>query len=149
MLPSTEQPSSLIHVPLHPILDLLRRIAHEMVRLALHRPDSGVLKEEPVVSLVVFLRAADVADLVVFVVLVDQVLSDTAGLEHGDGPAAVEGVGNGGDAAIGVDLEEPRLLLRVFGYVEVDYFVRQAEEFKGDRDLDAIGCLVGVECDVR
>jgi hypothetical protein len=91
-----------------------------MVRLALHRPDSGVLKEEPAVGLVVFFCAADVADFVVFVVLVDQVLLDTAGLEQGDGPAAIEGVGDGGYATVGIDLEEPRLLLRVFGYVKVD-----------------------------
>ena len=47
------------------------------------------------------------------VIAVDEVLQDGTALENTDGLAVGEGVGQGGDAAVGVDLEKPRLLLGV------------------------------------
>ena len=44
------------------------------------------------------------------VVAVDQVLHDGAALKQADGRAVGEGVGQRGDAAVGVDLKEPGLL---------------------------------------
>jgi hypothetical protein len=50
---------------------------------------------------------------VVGIVALDEVLHDGARLEQVDGLAVGEGVGQGGNAAIGVDGEEPGLFLRV------------------------------------
>lgn len=55
------------------------------------------------------------------VVLLDEVLHDRAGFEEADRLAVGKGVGEGGDAPIGVDGEEKGLLLGVLGYVD---FVR-------------------------
>lgn len=70
---------------------MLRRIAGEVVRLALHRPHARVLIEQPVVDCVVLRGPLRVGDLVVLVVLLDEVLQDAAGFEEVDG-VAVEGV---------------------------------------------------------
>jgi hypothetical protein len=51
-----------------------------------------------------------VRHLVLRVVAVDQVLHDGAALKQADGRPVGEGVGQRGDAAVGVDLEEPGLL---------------------------------------
>ena len=63
-------------------------------------------------------------------------------------------VDNGGDAAVRVDLEEPRLLsprefrtrnavsvylLDVCRNVKLDHLVRDAEFFQGNGDFDAVG----------
>lgn len=79
----------------------------EVVRLALHGPDTGVLEVEPAVLFIVFAGALRVGDLVVFVVLFRQVGEDAAGFEEADLGSVSEGVGQGGDAAVGVDFEEP------------------------------------------
>lgn len=49
----------------------------------------------------------------VLVVPVDQVLQDGTALEYADLLAVGEGIRDGGNATIGVDLEEPRLLLLI------------------------------------
>ena len=135
----------LVDIPLDPIFDLLRRVAHEVVRLALHGPDAAVLEEEPVINLIMFLCTAGIAVLVPRVVFGGQVLQDGAGFEEADRAAAVEGVGQGRDAAVGVDLEEPGVFLRVGPDVDVDGFVGEAEQGEHDRDFDAVGGLVRVE----
>lgn len=64
-----------------------------MVRLALHRADAGILVEEPIVDFVGFAGPGGVRDAMRRgVVLLDQVLQDTAGLEEADLLAVGEGV---------------------------------------------------------
>jgi hypothetical protein len=54
-----------------------------------------------------------VRDLVVLVIAINKVLEDGTALEDADGLAVGELVSNGRNAAIGVDLEEPGLLLLI------------------------------------
>ncbi len=142
------QPSRLVDVPLHAIFDFLRRVADEMVCLALHGAQTRVLPEQPVVHLVVLARTFRVADFMVRVVLVGQVCEDAAGLEQADLLAIREGVCQGRDAAVGVDFQKPRLLLPVGRDVDVFGLVRDAELFERDGDFDPVGRGVGVECDI-
>lgn len=123
------QPPGLVDVPLHAVLDLLGRVAHEVVRLALHRPQPRVLEERPVHHLVVLARAPRETDLVLLlVVLVDQVLENAPGLEQPDLlPVGGERVGQGRNAPVRIDLQEPGLLLHVGRDVEVFDLVRQPE----------------------
>jgi hypothetical protein len=98
------QPPCLVGISLHAILDALWGIAHKVVGLALHGTQSSVLKEDPVVYLVVLACACRVGDLVLgLVILLDEVLEDTTGLEDADGLTIAEGVCDGRNAAIGVD----------------------------------------------
>jgi vesicle coat complex subunit len=60
-----------------------------------------------------------VADLVLGIVAINKVLHDASTLEQSDRLAIRERVGQGGDAAIGVDGEEPRFLLGTVGSVEL------------------------------
>lgn len=84
-----------------------------------------------------------IRDFVVFIVRLDEVLQDRAGLEHVEGSIREGGVGYGGDAAVGVDFEEPGLFLGVLGEgVGVD-FVGEGELFETDGGFDAVG---GVDC---
>ena len=79
----------------------------EMIGLTLHRTDPGVQKEEPVVDLIAFPRALRIADEMLGVVLLDEILHDTARFEEPDGLPVREGVRQGGYPAIRVDGEEP------------------------------------------
>ncbi len=142
------QPPCLVDIAIHAVLNPLRGVAHKVIGLALHRAQAGVLEEEPVGHLVVFTRARGKADTVVTVVLLDQILEDAAGLEDADRLAVGEGVGDGRDAPVRVDLEEPRLLLSVGRDVDVLNLVGQAELLERHRDLDPVGCGVRVESDV-
>jgi hypothetical protein len=60
-------------------------------------------------------RAFGEGDLVVWVVLRDEVLQDATGLKQTDLLAVAEGVRQGGDAAVGVDLEKPAATRGQFG----------------------------------
>ena len=114
------QPPRFVLVAGDAVGDLLGGVSVEVVRLPLHGADAGVEEEEPVVHLVGLARAGGVADLVGgAVVLFDEVLHDGAGFEEPDRGAVGEGVGQGGDAAVGVDGEEEGLFLGVLGYVDV------------------------------
>ena len=115
------KPPRLVLVPVDAILDLLRRVPREVVSLPLHGTQAAHLPEQPALRLVVLLAALRVRDLVVLVVALDEVLHDGAGLEERNGRAVLELVGKGGDAAVGVDFEEPRLFLDVFGDVDCGY----------------------------
>lgn len=65
----------------------------------------------------------------VLVVRLDEILEDRAGLEDVQRTAGEGGVGDGGNAPVGVDFEEPGLLLGVLGEgVGVD-FVREGKLF--------------------
>lgn len=113
------QAARFVLVPRDAVFDLLGRVAEEVVRLPLHGADAGVQEEEPVVDFVALARAGRVADFVTdAVVLLDEVLHDGARFEEADRLTVGKGVGEGGDAAVGVDGEEEGLLLRVLGYVD-------------------------------
>lgn len=101
------QSAGLIHVAVDTVLDLLWCITGEVVCLALHGANTGILEEEPVGHLVVFTGALGEGNLVVGVVLLHQILQDAAGLEQADRLAVGELVCQGWDTAIGVDLEKP------------------------------------------
>lgn len=90
-----------------------------LTSLSLHWAYPGVLKEEPIVHLIVLSCAGSVADLVILVVARDQILHDGARLEEIDRLAVGEGVRQGGDASIGIHGEEPRLLLGVFADINL------------------------------
>ena len=110
------QASCLILITIYTIRDLLRCVAEEVIRLTLHGPNTGILKQEPIVHLVALARAGRVADFVLdVVILLDEVLHYGAGFEEADCAAIGEGVGEGGDAAVGVDTEEEGLFLGVLG----------------------------------
>ena len=115
------QSPRLVLVSVDSILDLLGRVPRKVVSLPLHGAQTAHLPEEPALGLVVLLAALRVRDLVVFIVALDKVLHDGARLEQRDGRAVLELVGQSRDAAVGVDLEEPWLLLDVFGDVDSGY----------------------------
>ena len=71
------QAAGFVLVPGDAVLDLLGRVAEEVVRLPLHGTYAGVEEEEPVVDFVALARAGRVGDFVVdAVVLLDEVLHD-------------------------------------------------------------------------
>ena len=74
------------------------------------REGSKVTCAHPVIDLPVFLSISGVRDLVVLVVPVHQILHDGTALKQPDGRAIGEGVRQGRETPIGVDLKEPRLL---------------------------------------
>ena len=117
------KPPGLVLVTADAVGDLLRCVSEEMVCLSLHRSNPGIQKEEPVVDLVAFTRAFGIRDLVFRVVLLDQVLHDATGLKKTNCSAVGEGICQSRDPSIGIDLEEPRFLLRVFGDVDRMGFV--------------------------
>lgn len=73
-------------------------------------------------------RVARVRHLVVLVVAVYKVLENGSALKDANGLAIRPLVGDGGDAAVGVNLEEPRLLLFILAHL--DGMDLQAEEAK-------------------
>lgn len=109
------QPARFVDVSVDAVLDALRRVPDEVVGLALHGTQARVLEEEPVGHLVVFARALGEGDLVVWVVLLGEILQDATRLEQTDLLAVTEGVGQGGDTAVGVDLEKPAAIGGQFG----------------------------------
>jgi hypothetical protein len=84
-----------------------------LTSLSLHRTNPRILKEQPVVHLIPLSRSLGIANLVLRIIPLDKVLHDAAALKQTDGIAIGEFVCQRGDAAIGVDLQEPRLFLRV------------------------------------
>jgi hypothetical protein len=54
------QPPRLVPVPVNAILDLLWRIAREVVSLPLHGPHSRVLEKQPAVHIIILARAGGV-----------------------------------------------------------------------------------------
>ena len=63
-------------------------------------------------------RVARVRNLVVLDVAVDKVLENGTALKDANGLAIRPLVGDGGDAAVGVNLEEPRLLLLILAHLD-------------------------------
>ena len=77
-----------------------------LTSLSLHRPNTCVLKEQPIVHLIVLASSFGKADLVVRIISINEVLHDTARLEEIDGLAVGKVISQCWDAAIGVDLQE-------------------------------------------
>lgn len=112
------QPPGLVLVTADAVGDLLWCVSEEMVCLSLHRSNPGIQKEEPVVDLVAFTGAFGIGDLMFRVVLLNQVLHDATGLKKTNCSAVGERICQSRDSSIGIDLEEPWFLLRVFGDVD-------------------------------
>lgn len=96
-----------------------------MVGLALHGSDAGVKEEQPIVDFVALAGALGIADEVLGVVLLDEVLHYAPRLEQSDYLAIVKCIGQSGDASVRVDGEEPGFFLGVFGDVDGVRFVRE------------------------
>jgi hypothetical protein len=107
LIKNAVQATGLIDVAIHTILDALGRVSHKVISLSLHGTHACILEEEPVVGLVVFAGALGIRDLVLGVITLGQVLKDTARLEQTDCLSVSEGIGQCGDATVGIDLEEP------------------------------------------
>lgn len=82
------------------------------------------------------------------VVLVDEVLHDAAAFEDADRLAVGVHVGQGWDAAVGVDGGEPGRFLLVGRGVYFADRVGEVELCESDADFDAVGSLPGVEGEV-
>lgn len=129
------QPPCFILVPIDAIFDLLGGISEEMVCLSLHGSDACVEEEEPVVDLVRLTRALGVADEVIFIVLLNEILHDRAGLEEPNCLTIFEGVRQSRDSTVGVDFEKPRLFLDVLSDVNMVRLIGKTEN-----KLACIGC---------
>lgn len=64
----------------------------------------------PAVRLVILTRTRGIRDLVISIIAVDEVLHDGAALEQADRAAISEGIRQGRDTPVGVDIQEPLLL---------------------------------------
>ena len=102
----------------------------------------------PTVHLIVLSCASWVGDLVVLVILIDQVLLDASRLKQIDGLTICESVRQSWNPSIGIDFQEPWLLLGVLGDINLGYLVRQSEFLQSDGDLNAIRRLGGVKVDI-
>lgn len=137
------QAPGFVLVPRDAVVYLLGGVAEEVVRLPLHGAESGVQEEKPVVDLVAFARAGRVADFVVHaVVLFDEVLHNRTGFEQPDRLTVGKRVGEGGDAAVGVNGEEKGFLLSVLGYVNFMGLVRKARTRGGKEMASISGILI-------
>lgn len=83
----------------------------KMVCLTLHRTDSCIKKEEPVVNFVGFTGTFGVANEMFGVVLLDQILHYGTGLKESNRFPVGKGVCEGGNTAIGIQCEIPVLFL--------------------------------------
>lgn len=89
-----------------------------------------------------------IRNLVVLVVAVNEILQNSTALKDADLLAVGELVSEGGDATVGVDLEEPGLLLLILHHLDGVDLVVKAELLEKDGGFDAIGRADGVEGDV-
>lgn len=120
-----------------------------MIRLPLHRPQPAHLPHQPALHLPIFRRVPGIRELILLVISLHQIIQDRAALKHAQrlpfAGAGEAGIRERRDAAVWVDLEEPRLLLLVGGEVEFRDVVGEAELLEEDGGLDAVGGLLGVE----
>lgn len=89
----------------------------------MHRSNTSILEEQPVVHVVPLAATLGVRDLVISIVTLDQVLHNASGFEQVDRLAIRKLVGEGWNTAIGVDSEEPILLLCILADVDLLNFV--------------------------
>lgn len=90
-----------------------------LTRLPLHRTNTGVLKEQPVVDFVRLPGTLGEADPVLGIIAVYQVLHDASRLEEIDCLAIRERVSQGGYTAIRIDGTKPRFFLGVFANLDL------------------------------
>ena len=102
----------------------------------------------PVVDFIELSCATWVGDFVVLVILIYEVLLNASRLKQINRLAIGESVRQSWDTAIGVDLQEPWLLLRVLRDVNLGYFVWQSELLQCNGDLNTVGRLGSVKMDV-
>ena len=115
-----------------------------LTSLSLHRTHTRILKKQPVIHLKPLPRAFWVADLVLGVVPLDEVLHDTSALKEIDRLSVRKSIRQCGDPPVGVDFQEPWLFLCVFGELDFVHFVWQAgtwgagqlRGFAADREQD-------------
>lgn len=122
----------LVLVAVDAVGDFLGGVAVEMVGLALHGSDAGVQEEQPVVDFVALARAMGIADEVLGVVLLDEILHYAPRFEQSDCLPVVECIGQSGDPSVGVDGEEPGFFLGIVGDVNGVRFVGDACGFVSD-----------------
>ena len=82
------------------------------------------------------------------IIPIDKIKHNTPALKNPNRLPIRKRIRQRGDAAVGVDFEVPRLLLRILGELDLGRFVGQGELFEGDGDLDAVRGLGCVEVDV-
>jgi hypothetical protein len=85
----------------------------------LHRSNTCVLEEKPIVHLIPLAATLGVRDLVLGIIALNQVLHDASRLEQIDCLAIGKFVGKGRNSAIGVDGKKPVLLLCVLTNVNL------------------------------
>src|SRR5690554_2460504 len=136
-----QKASGLPLVALDGVRNLLGRVAIEDVRLPHHWADTRHLKHQPLNGA----RAALPITWKESLGLLGQVNQDGARLE--DGEIIFVAIDDGGDPAIGVDLEELRTLLFELRERELVDPVRKAHLFEGDGDFLAIRSGGGIEVD--
>lgn len=122
------QPPCLILVSINAIIDLLGGILEEVVCLSLHGSDACVEEEEPTVDLVRLTRALGVADEMIFVVLLDEILHDRARLEEPNRLPIFERVCQSRDSTIRVNFEKPRLFLDVLSEIDTVRLIGKTEK---------------------
>jgi len=160
------QPPRLIHITINSIFDPLWSVPAEMVCLALHpisvsisplhhsstkdnsRANPSIQKEQPIVHLIVLPRAPRKTDLIILIILIHQILLDTAALKQPYSLAITERIRQSWDSPIGVDFKEPWLFLYVFADIDFMDGVGEPEFFECDRDFYPVGGLGCVEMDV-
>ncbi len=117
------EPSSFVRVSVHCILYFLWRITIEVVGLTLHRTQSRILEEDPVVHLVVLSGALRIRDLVLSIILLCKVLEDAARFKQAYLLPIRECIRYGWDSSIGIDFKEPRFFLSILADINVLDFV--------------------------
>lgn len=131
----------LTHVALHAVRHLFLGEAHKVAGLALHGADAAVLEADPRFRTRVVVGVDGEREEVLGVIAARQVPEDGVALE--DGEVVVVMVHKGGDAAVGVDGREPRLLLHVGADVAALPCVLETvclfELLQQDASLDAVG----------
>src|SRR5437879_6747800 len=123
------------------VVDLLRRVAEEDVRLPLHRTDAAHLEHDPLDDR----RATLAVGRQETPGLLGQVDQDGARLE--DREVALVAVDDGGDAAAGVELQVPGLLLLAVLQADGAHAVGHPQLLEQDGDLPAVRGGRGVEID--
>ena len=95
-----------------------------MFPFAVVGPQTAVVEEQPIVDFEGFGRALGVRGAVVRVVRVNQILHNGPRFEQPHLAAVGVDVGQGREASVGVDCQEPRLLVSVLGGIDFVKVVR-------------------------
>jgi len=112
------------------------------------RPNPRIQKEQPVINLPILPRPPRIANFILRIVPLDQILLYTPALKQPDHLPIGEPIRERRDPAIGVDVKEPRFLLGVLGEVDFVHGVGEREFLERDGDLYPVRGLRCVEVDV-